>query len=193
MLLDLIDSAGNPSEQFDSFRNIRGEDEYRTALQEWLRATYADVLVYCDPTTDSYDRVLEAFRGYEPQGQRKGMASLFLGLWRHAGLPAAALSQAKERTSAPPRGQRSKSSSKATGGKGNRNLAGGGGHGGGGLSTDGLPPGLVGLLHQIPRNGQPWTVETRDNFLDAFTAVLNFSVPVGEPADEEDSTDEEVE
>jgi hypothetical protein len=40
-----------------------------------------------------------------------------------------------------------------------------------------LHAGLVGLLQQIPGAGG-WTVERRDNFLRAFTAVLDFSVPV---------------
>jgi hypothetical protein len=89
VLLDLVDSDGKPSEQFEAFRSIRGEDEYRTALQEWVRRTYADVLTYCDPTADTYDKIVEAFRGYQPPGQRRSMATLLLGLWRRSGLPVA--------------------------------------------------------------------------------------------------------
>ena len=89
VLLDLLDKEGRPTPQFEAFRNIHGEDEYRTAMQEWVRATYADILTYCDPAVDSLDKVVESFRGYEPAGQRRGMGALFIGLWRHAGLPTA--------------------------------------------------------------------------------------------------------
>ena len=54
-----------------------------------------------------------------------------------------------------------------------------------------LPPGLVGLLQQIPRGGKGWTQETRDNFLTAFTAVLDFTVPI-RPIGLEDLTDENM-
>jgi hypothetical protein len=47
--------------------------------------------------------------------------------------------------------------------------------------VDDLPPGLVGLLRQIPRDGTAWTAEKREGFLNAFTAVLDYSVPVGDP------------
>ena len=181
-LLDLIDDQGKPTTQFKDFAQIRGEDEYKSRLQEWLRAEYAEVLQFCDPSTDSYDRIVEAFRGYEPAGQRRGMASLMLGLWKHSGLPvAAAVSTATEaRRAARPSGSLKPLKPvripprRAPEHQAND-------RGGGEITTAGLPPGLVGLLHQIPRDGRPWTAETRDNFLQAFTAVLNFSVPIGDP------------
>src|SRR5262245_31100170 len=48
--LGLIDSeTGKPTEQWEAFRSARGQDEYETRLQEWLRGVYADVLQYADP------------------------------------------------------------------------------------------------------------------------------------------------
>ena len=47
----------------------------------------ADVLQFADPSMHSLDRVTEAFRSYEPAGQRRAMAALLVGLWRYAGLP----------------------------------------------------------------------------------------------------------
>ncbi len=194
-LLDLIDGQGQPTAQFKDFAQIRGEDEYKSRLQEWLRAEYAEVLQFCDPSTDSYDRIVEAFRGYEPAGQRRGMASLMIGLWKHSGLPtttASSTGQSEPRRSSP-RPARQKPAVRTPARRTAERQGQDGG--GGGLTTDGLPPGLVGLLHQIPRDGRPWTVETRENFIQAFTAVLNFSVPIGDPAVatvvDEDTTEED--
>jgi hypothetical protein len=188
--LDLIDDSGKPTQQFLDLAQVRGEDEYRSRLVEWLRAEYADVLKYCDPSTDAYDRIVEAFRGYEPRGQRRGMASLMLGLWKHAGLPVVA-SPATTKDARRPSRMPSSATSKSTmstpsTSKSTRSRLAGANGGREALSTDGLPPGLVGLLHQIPRDGAAWTAETRDNFIQAFTAVLNFSVKIGDPQEELD-------
>lgn len=191
-LLDLVDDQGSPTEQFQDFGQIRGEDEYRTRLQEWLRAVYADVLKYCDPSSDQYDKVVEAFRGYEPKGQRRGMATLLLGLWKYAGLPVVASPQASSKSSSAPRPAtpRPKPARQPQRSGGRQPAA----TPAGSPSTDDLPPGLVGLLHQIPRDGKPWTRETRDNFIAAFSAVLDFSVPIGTPTpDFEEDADSEVE
>lgn len=174
--LELLSEDGTPTEQFQAFRSARGDDEYRSRLQEWLRSVYADVLMYTDPSTSSYDGVAEAFRTYEPAGQRRAMASLLLGLWKYAGLPingdnngdsrsrrpaSRRPTRAKEsyarvvKTNPPPAPTRAPE-----------------------LGLDGLPPGLVGLLHQIPRDRGSWTTDRRDGFLRAFQAVLDFSVPV---------------
>ena len=181
--LDLLDDKSQPTEQFRAFRDTRGEDEYRTRLQEWLRGVYADVLQYADPATESYDRVTEAFRTYEPAGQRRGMASLLLGLWRYAGLPVAAAPEGSPRPSPRPPGRRPAprlpGKPKSAAPESPRQ------------SVDGLPGGLVGLLHQIPRNGDSWTNSRRKAFLAAFQAVLDFSVPVDDsppPAGEEEDT-----
>jgi hypothetical protein len=180
--LGLLDEEYKPTQQFEDFRLARGDEEYRNRLQEWLRGVYADVLQYADPSTDSLEKVTEAFRTYEPASQKRAMASLLLGLWRYAGLPVAA----QERTvpGVSPRPPRVVAPKHASAGRvapatGRRPtpqptlaIA---------ASFDGLPAGLVGLLHQIPQNGQSWTQEKRDAFIQAFSAVLDFSVPIGAP------------
>src|SRR5947207_2100967 len=50
--LELVDESGEPSQQFRDLRLARGDEEYRTRLQEWLRAVYAEVLQYTDPSAD---------------------------------------------------------------------------------------------------------------------------------------------
>ena len=178
---------GAPTAQFEDFRQARSDDEYRTRLQEWLRATYADVLQYVDPTTDGPARIADAFRTYVPAGQRPAMASLFVGLWKYAGLEVAEAdsrastppSRAPRRVTATPPGSRSRR--KAPQAPPAHTSV-----------TDGLPPGLIGLLQQIPRDGASWTSTRRDDFLHAFGAVLDFSVPVDDSPPAEDTDDAEV-
>jgi hypothetical protein len=170
-LLGLIDENDQPTEQLNALKQARGDDEYRTRLQEWLRGLYVDVLQYTDPSTDASDKVAEAFRTYEPAGQRRAMAALFVGLWKYAGLPVPAESAAQRSSGArPPRVRppdrpqaRQTSNPKA---KDDAH------------TPTGLPPGLVGLLQQIPRGNDTWTTKRRDDFLNAFRAVLDFTVPV---------------
>lgn len=149
--LDLIDTDGKPTQQLEDFRLTRGDDEYKTRLQEWLRSVYADILQYADPSTATYERLTEAFRSYEPAGQRRAMASLFLGLWKYAGLSvigSGASGEAGTGRAGPPR--RPLAKRVATPRRPRATIP-------GGPSTDPglerLPPGLVGLLHQIPRDG----------------------------------------
>lgn len=182
-LLALVDENGKPTEQWEAMKTARGEDEYKARLQEWLRSTYAEVLQYADPSTDSLDRVTEAFRSYQPAGQRKSMAALLIGLWAYAGLPIAANDSGSapprnpRRVTAPPRPQpRTRSTPPVPASTG---------------LPAGLPPGLVGLLQQIPTAGRGWTQETRDNFLKAFSAVLDFTVPI-RPVGLEDLSDSDL-
>ncbi|MEY2568520.1 MAG: hypothetical protein QOE35_3049 [Actinomycetota bacterium] len=173
--LDLLDPDGTPTEQFELLRRARGEEEFKERVQAWLRSVYSEILQYADPATDPPTRVAEAFRGYQPAGQRNRMVTLMWGLFEYAGIAA----PPKERPTSPVRKaspRAVKAAAKAT--------AKGRSYGGGyaqaasaQADNDGLPAGLVGLLRQIPRKGG-WTRDTRDNFLRAFTAVLDFSVPL---------------
>lgn len=184
--LEVLLPDGQITEQMADFRNTRGDEEYRARLQAWLRSVFADVLQYADPSTDTHERVTEAFRSYEPAGQRRSMAALLLGLWRYAGLPVAATpapsngagqSRAPRRSSAPrkPKPKPPANSGASSGSSSQR------------LDVGGLPPGLVGLLHQIPSGGRAWTSQRRNDFIQAFQAVLNFSVPVDDNPVTEDS------
>jgi hypothetical protein len=195
-LLGLIGDDDKATRELEDLRQVRGDEEYKKRLQEWLRGVYADVLQYTDPSTDSPNGVAEAFRTYEPAGQRRAMASLLIGLWKYSGLPVPAESGAttRERTASPrPKATRARTTAKSNPAKPPR--AGrfyGGGSVGASLAMDvGLPPGLVGLIQQIPRGGKGWTEQDRDNFLTAFTAVLDFTVPI-RPVGLEDLTDADL-
>jgi len=175
ILLGLLNESREPAQQWMDMASIRGDDEYKTRLQNWLREVYSGILVYCDPSKDSDERISEAFRGYEPKGQRSAMASLFIGLWKYAGLesPNAGVvsnSPVVKKKKSPISGGRP---GQSTTPKPNKNSP--------STEMDDVPPGLVGLLRQIPGDGKPWTEKTRDAFVEAFKAVLNFTVPIGDP------------
>ena len=200
--LGLVDENGQPSSQFEELRLTRGDEEYHARLQEWLRGVYADVLQYTDPSADPPAKVADAFRGYEPAGQRPAMAALLIGLWRYAGLPIADPGSNAERASRPSQRPTAKASPSRkpslAGGARDRSSAGTGGgtSGGGGRAGEGvdLPPELLGLLQAVPRGGAGWTADRREAFLGALRAVLDFSVPiVRDVADQAASDDEEGE
>ena len=163
--LELVDENDHPTPTFEVFRAARGDEEYHARLQEWLRGIYKDVLQYCDPSTDPLDKVQEAFRTYEPAGQRKAMAGLLVGLWRYAGL----LVVASKASSQPTKTASETRTPRKRAHKGTDSSIGPVGE---------LPGGLVGLLHQIPQPGESWTSERRKSFLTAFKATLDFTIHV---------------
>lgn len=83
--LDLIDAEGKPSAALEGM-GVAPEAEYLNRMGEWLTAAYADALQFVDPATANETDVRDAFRLYKPAGQRDRMGSLFMGLFRHAGL-----------------------------------------------------------------------------------------------------------
>ena len=148
-------------------------------MQEWLRDVYTDVLQYGDPGTDILDRIQESFRTYEPQGQRKSMAALFVGLWQYAGLPIAGSDNGgTTRRSTPSQPRRRTQTTKR---KKTDQLA----------PIDDLPPGLVGLLREIPKVGT-WTQDRRDAFVGAFEAMLDFTVRIDNSPPSDDNAESEI-
>ncbi len=83
-LLGLVADDGSPTELFETLKKVPNDD-YKSTLQEWLRSVYASIFQFVDPASEP-DRVEDAFRGYEPHGQRNKMVSLFMGLCAFAGL-----------------------------------------------------------------------------------------------------------
>lgn len=170
-LLELVTEDGHPTETFEALRTVRGEDEYRKALSEWLQGVYAEVLRFADPVKDPPERVREAFRGCQPAGQLDRMVTLMLGLYAHAGLidqPVPSPATAQRRPKSPARKQVVRTPVTRKERPLDRVDPAGEGE---------LHPALVGLLRQIPRDGHGWTEARRDQFLEAFRAVLDFSVP----------------
>lgn len=85
IILDLIDEDGTPTEILNGLR-IAPEGEYTTRLAEWLNHAYSDIVQYTDPYQGNEVEVLDAFRTYSPKSQINRMVSLFVGLYRLAGV-----------------------------------------------------------------------------------------------------------
>lgn len=60
-----------------------------------------------------------------------------------------------------------------------------GGMGGGGDGPAGIHTAIIGLLRELPAAGEPWAKRSKDRFVKAFLATLDFVYPED---DEEDST-----
>lgn len=84
--LGLITDRDEPT---DTLRGLAGstEDEYRQLLEKTIRRAYADDFERIDPSTDTQERVMNAFQRYTPRSQHSRQVMLFLGLCREAGIP----------------------------------------------------------------------------------------------------------
>jgi hypothetical protein len=169
--LDLFKDDGNPTETMEGIR-LAPEPEYKKRLEGWLKSSYADVFRFVDPAADDENRIRDAFRSYQPQGQQERMVALFQGLCAAAGLGPEKKTRAS-RTPAKPSRPRN-IVMKAGGGVHHLNAV--------GLPSvpTGLPPALSGLLQSLPSGEDGWTKDKRDKFLTTFETVLDFCIPVVE-------------
>jgi len=46
------------------------------------------------------------------------------------------------------------------------------------LGGAGLPPAIAGLLASLPKEGEGWTQDRRDKFVNTFGAVIDFCFPI---------------
>lgn len=83
--LGLIDGEGNPSEAFERLR-VASSASFQEELAGIVRQAYSPVFQVVDPTTASITQIEDAFRGFNPAGQRPRMVTLFTGLLAEAGL-----------------------------------------------------------------------------------------------------------
>ncbi len=174
--LGLIDEEHTRTETFTRLGRVPTE-EYPRAFVEVLQAAYAPVLRIVNPAEDTDIAVQDAFRGYEPSGQRPRMVSLFLALCREAGLeggPVPARPTVRRVTRAqPPTRARARVVPPAAAVVMDE------------ASVSEEPTALtdyrllVGLIHQLPKDGQ-WTQSRRDRWVQALTANLDLLVEIEE-------------
>lgn len=183
-VLELLDADGNPTPPMEGLRRASSED-FRTRLEEIVRGVYAEVFQFTNPATDPPTKVADAFRAYEPIGQRARMVTLFLGLCEAAGIipEGAARKQApagngKRSATKPAVAKRSGDSAK---GEAARPV------------VAGVDPVIAAALLKLPPNGTGWTQEQRTKWLTFFTTTLDFTVPVREqpPAGQDETHDDE--
>lgn len=185
--LDLIGVDGMPTATFEAIRRAPQAD-YMARLGDWLTQAYSDALQFIDPATADETQVHDAFRGYTPPGQRDRMVTLFLGLFRAAGIAPEKVATSAPRkkvvavrmaTRVAPRKIEHKTPSEKP-----PFVAG---------AAGGLPPALAGLLASLPVNGEGWTQAQRDSFMNTFGVVLDFTFPPGvvrtKTAEDDDASD----
>lgn len=182
--LELIDDAGNPTPAMEGLRRASSED-FRKRLEELIRGVYAEVFKFVDPAKDDINRVADAFRAFNPIGQRGRMVTLFMGLCEAAGIipegtrrpatPSANRTSTSKRKVIPepsmPHGPSVKHQVRSDGG---------------GM----VPEPLLGLLRALPVNGTGWTQARRDKFVETFGVVLDFTIPVQTEGTDTDAKNE---
>jgi len=172
----LVNQDGTHSVKFDRLRRA-STDEYRDVLAEIVRGAYDEVLTIIDPARDSLTQINDAFRHYEPAGQRPRMVALFLGMARAAGIGPAkrhrrTRQQAPRPTERTLKPKRIEPNGTSTTGQ---------------VASTAEPNApddenpdyrvLSILLQRLPKNAQ-WKQEQRDRWLQALTAALDLVVEV---------------
>lgn len=184
--LDLVDGDGNPTPTLIALRQAR-TDEFQATLADAIKAAYSEVFQFVDPTKDDATRIADAFRSYEPHGQRARMVTLFMGLCEAAGIAKPADAKSSQRTARPAAPKtRARAANHPRGSSG----AGAPPMNGAAPVPGALHPAVAGLVASIPTNGRWWTREDRDRFMTTFGAVLDFAVPIGEPSDLREENDD---
>lgn len=175
--LDLIDEGGNPTAQLEGLRRAK-TDEFKARLEEVVRSAYAEVFQFTDPAKDDATRVADAFRSYQPIGQRGRMVTLFMGLCEAAGIvpegvtkraPTANGQYRQAKFVRPPvllkrRSQSDEPTSAQT-------------HP---MKPGSIPVPIQGILAKLPAEGTSWTHADRTKFLAIFTAVLDYVFPTSD-------------
>ncbi|HEX8770153.1 MAG TPA: DUF5343 domain-containing protein [Acidimicrobiales bacterium] len=189
-LLGFIDSEGTSTPEFDT-ANRAPEAEYKERLGELITEAYGEVITFADPATDSYDRVRDAFRPFNPRGQQERMVTLFLGLLEYVGLDIAAAAGSRRRI---PNGEPgpAKRNRPSTTTPRNKNAAprSGGGNRGQGIGRSfpsGRDAALVAWFDSRPDVDTPWATDDRDRFMTTLRAIIDGVYQEPSVADEEDS------
>jgi hypothetical protein len=180
--LELIGDDGYLTPAMESLRRA-ASSEFKARLAEHVRAVYEEVFQFTDPAKDDSKRIADAFRVYEPIGQRGRMVTLFLGLCEAAGIIPEGVarrsptpSNGVTRKAAPPKRQNDRGKDSpppfgVTGASGTRS------------------PVIEGVLSMLPVPGQGWSKTERDRWMNFFEQALDFAIPVRDVQPESDADD----
>ncbi len=171
--LDLLEADGRRTALFDRLGKA-SETEYPAVLAEIVRAAYAPVLTIVDPNADGDIAINDAFRHYEPSGQRLRMVRLFVGLCREAGIvtggPVERKPRSKREGTVPRTGRTDGSISRIST---VQRL-------GEQPSEETVGPDyrlLSALIQQLPKDGK-WANHRRERWLQAFTANIDLLIEI---------------
>ena len=185
-VLELINEAGEPTPAMEGLRRAP-QEEFRKRMEELVRGVYAEVFKFTDPASDDLSRVADAFRAFNPVGQRGRMVTLFMGLCEAAGIVPEGTTR-KPPSSNGPRTQAP--SRKRAGGTLEQRRPATVKHG---LRADDggvVPEPLLGLLRALPVNGEGWSKARREKFVETFGHVLDFTIPVHDAGTADEVLDE---
>jgi len=180
--LNLIRESGEPEDVLRSLARST-DDEYKQVLEGVIRDAYRDIFDVIDPSQDSQDAIVNAFRRFEPASQHYRMASLFLGLCREAGIPI--LEEPRRR-----KVQRSTRRLQGTGGtpRGSLTSVKGKRHDEIGAAPALASPVLLGYFQRLPKPGSVFPSDEQQMWLDGISVAFRL-----EYQSEAESEVEEVE
>jgi hypothetical protein len=169
--LELIDEDGRLTPAMETLRRVASAD-FKARLAEHVRDVYEEVFQFTDPAKDDPKRIADAFRVYEPIGQRSRMVTLFLGLCEAAGIVPEGIAR---RSGATPTngGARKPVQPKRQ----NERAKDAQPSGGPGVPAN-VPDPIKGLLSALPTSERGWTQGQRDKWMNVFSTVLDFAIPV---------------
>lgn len=198
-LLNLIDDDGNVTDAFERVRQV-STAEYPAALADIIQNAYHSIFTIIDPAQDDFTAVEDAFRYYEPKGQRQRMVKLFLSLCDEAGLipedkredmqlnsPQANRRQSAQpsskrvrRTQSPKSAQQPKRDAQqddVASAKEKPPFK----------ADEGMPdyPAITVLMQQLPKDGR-WTNRRRGLWIQAMVSAVDLSVEVVDWEDQSD-------
>lgn len=191
-IIGLVDDDGYLTDEFKRVHQAT-TSEYPSTLGEIVRNAYHPIFAIVDLSQDDYTVVSDAFRYYEPSGQRQRMVKLFLSLSDEAGLipeenrealqvsaqqntrrqtPARSSSKQTRRTQQPRSAQSSRPSAQRSEGATAPQKP-------GFEAEKEVPdyPAIDVLMRQLPKDGK-WTNKRRRLWIQAMVSAVEFSVDV---------------
>lgn len=184
-ILGLVNDEGSVTDAFVRVHQA-STSEYQNTLAEIIRSAYHPIFAIVDPAQDDLTTVNDAFRYYEPSGQRPRMVKLFLSLCEEAGLIP---EENREALRLAQRTTQKSSSRRSTTQRPRKTQQ--------PKSTPDPPPAreqprydagdavqdyrfITVLMQQLPRNGS-WTKRRRDLWVRAMVSAVDLAVEVQEP------------
>lgn len=199
-IIGLVDDEGYLT---DAFKRVHQAttSEYPSTLAEIVQNAYHSIFAIVDLAQDDYTVVSDAFRYYEPSGQRPRMVKLFLSLSSEAGLipeenrealQVAAQQSTRGQTSARSSSKQTRRTQQAKSAQPSRPAAQQRG-GAADQPTLGFEadneiaeyPAIAVLMQQLPKDGK-WTNRRRRLWIQAMISAVEFSVDVVDAGDDSD-------